>query len=258
MTSRPVAFVTGAARGIGRAIALSLAKEGFAIALNDLSNSPALEETQQDIANLGVPATLVNGDVGNLDLHRDWLQHIERELGTLTTLVNNAGVSVMQRGDMLDVTPESYDRCQHVNTRGMFFLSQAFANIRVNTPVTTKQTPVSIINITSSNAVAASVTRSEYCVSKAGASMVSQLLAVRLGKENIQVYDIQPGLIETEMTAPSMHLYRERVENGFTLLPRIGKPEEVGTIVATLAAGKLPYTTGQVISADAGMLISRF
>ncbi|BDU39497.1 3-ketoacyl-ACP reductase [Vibrio nigripulchritudo] len=254
--SSPVALVTGGARGIGKAIALALAKSGYRVAVNDREDSPALHETLAELEKISQPHMALCGDVSDIDSHANWLKEVETSLGSITTLVNNAGVSVQNRGDLLDVTPESYDRCQLINTKAMFFLSQAFAKVRVANPVSDH--PVSIINITSSNAKAASENRSEYCVSKAAAAMVSNLFAVRLGRENIAVYDIQPGLIETEMTAPSMHLYRERVENGFTLLPRIGVPEEVGKVVTSLATGQLPYTTGQTISVDAGMLVSRF
>ncbi|WP_104401670.1 3-ketoacyl-ACP reductase [Vibrio penaeicida] len=254
--SAPVAFVTGSARGIGKAIALSLAKSEYRVAINDKEDSPALRETLAELEQISQPHQILCGDVADIASHTGWIRDIEANLGSISTLVNNAGVSVQSRGDILDVTPNSYDRCQNINTKAMFFLSQAFAKRRLANPI--NDLPVSIINITSSNAKAASENRSEYCVSKAAASMVSNLFAVRLGRENIAVYDVQPGLIETEMTAPSMHLYRERVENGFTLLPRIGLPEEVGQVVTSLATGQLPYTTGQSISVDAGMLISRF
>ena len=115
-----------------------------------------------------------------------------------------------------------------------------------------------IINVTSANAVAVAVQRAEYCASKAAAAMVSKAFAVRLGTENIAVYDVQPGLIATEMTAPVIDSYARRAADGLTLLPRVGQPDEMGTIIATLASGRLPYTTGQVISADAGLLVSRF
>jgi NAD(P)-dependent dehydrogenase (short-subunit alcohol dehydrogenase family) len=139
----------------------------------------------------------------------------------------------------------------------MFFLSQAFARRLLARP-----RPAglfhAIVNVTSSNAVAVAVQRAEYCASKAAAAMVSKALAVRLGPEGIAVYDIQPGLIATDMTAPVIETYRKRAAEGLTLLPRVGEPSEIGAIIATLATGRLPYTTGQAISADAGMLVPRF
>jgi NAD(P)-dependent dehydrogenase (short-subunit alcohol dehydrogenase family) len=138
----------------------------------------------------------------------------------------------------------------------MFFLSQAFARRLLARERSAAFH--SIVNVTSSNAVAVAVQRAEYCASKAAAAMVSKALAVRLGAENIAVYDVQPGLIATEMTAAVIETYRQRAEDGLTLFPRIGAPEDMGAIIASLASGRLPYTTGQVISADAGMLVPRF
>lgn len=171
--------------------------------------------------------------------------------------MNNAGVGVLQRGDLLDVTEPSWDRCVNVNAKAVFFLSQAFARRLLSRKRDDEQF-YAIVNVTSSNAVAVAVQRSEYCASKAAAAMISRTLAVRLGAENIAVYDVQPGLIATEMTAPVIESYRKRAEDGLTLFPRVGTPAEIGAIITSLAAGKLPYVTGQAISADAGMLVPRF
>ena len=196
-------------------------------------------------------------DVTDLGAHGRVLGEIEAALGPLTTLVNNAGVGVMQRGDPLDVSEASYDRCLSVNTKAQFFLTQAFAK-RLLARERDPEAFHSIVNVTSSNAVAVAVPRAEYCVSKAAAAMSSKAWAVRLGPENIAVYDVQPGLIATEMTAPVIAQYEQRAKDGLTLFPRVGQPEEMGRIIASLASGKLPYTTGQAISADAGMLVPRF
>jgi NAD(P)-dependent dehydrogenase (short-subunit alcohol dehydrogenase family) len=186
------------------------------------------------------------------------LDAAEAGIGQLSTLVNNAGVSVMSRGDLLEVSEESYDRCMAVNAKAMFFLSQAFARRLLSRPRDDGRV-YSLVNVSSSNAVAVAVQRGEYCASKAAAAMISKVFAVRLGGENIAVYDIQPGVIETAMTNVVKDTYERRIrDEGLTLLPRMGKPEEVGRIIATLASGALPYTTGHVISADAGMLIQRF
>ena len=254
---RQAALVTGSSRGIGLAAAEALAAEGFAIALNGPVEDAELFGARTKIEALGVPCLAISFDVSDLTTHADALTKAEDALGPLTTLVNNAGVGVMSRGDLLDVTEESYDRCMAINAKAMFFLSQAFAKSLVGR-TRGKELHYSIINVTSSNAIAVAAPRSEYCASKAAAAMVSKTLAVRLGVENISVYDVQPGLIETEMTAPVIADYEARAKEGLTLLPRVGQPEEIGTIIASLAAGKLPYTTGQVISADAGMLVPRF
>lgn len=253
---RQVALVTGSSRGIGLAAARALAREGFAVAINGPVDDAELQAAVAEIAKIG-PAVAAPFDVTNLAAHDAALVRIEGALGLLTTLVNNAGVGVMSRGDLLNVTEESWDRCLSVNTKAMFFLSQAFAK-RLLSRTRDPKLFHSIINVTSSNANAVAVQRSEYCASKAGAAMVSKALAVRLGAENIAVYDVQPGLIATEMTATVIETYRRRAEDGLTLFPRVGSPEDMGTIIASLATGRLPYTTGQVISADAGMLVPRF
>lgn len=252
-----VALVTGSSRGIGLAVAEALAREGFAIAVNGPAADDELARAVDRIKALGARVIATPFDVTDIAGHDAQLARIEAELGPLTTLVNNAGVGVLQRGDILDVSEASWDRCIAVNSKAMFFLSQAFAR-----RLLARERPAalfhSIVNVTSSNAVAVAVQRAEYCASKAAAAMVSKALAVRLGAENIAVYDVQPGLIATDMTAPVIEMYRKRAEEGLTLLPRVGQPEEMGAIIATLASGRLPYTTGQAISADAGMLVPRF
>ena len=255
--TRPVALVTGSSRGIGLGAAVALAREGFAIALNAPVDDDELKAVVKTVEAEGVPVFAAAFDVTDLAAHDRILGEVEAALGPLTTLVNNAGVGVMDRGDPLNVSEASYDRCLSVNTKAVFFLTQAFAK-----RLLARDRPASkfhsIVNVTSSNAVAVSEPRSEYCVSKAAAAMTSKAWAVRLGRENIAVYDVQPGLIATEMTAAVIDQYEQRAKDGLTLLPRIGTPQDMGGIIASLAAGKLPYTTGQTISADAGLLVPRF
>ena len=260
MTSKKqAALVTGSSRGIGLGIALELARNGFDIALNaPPADSEQLQQAADRVAELGVSVVRIEADVADLSAHEKMLEEAEAAIGPLTTLVNNAGVSVLNRGDLLEVSEESYDRCMAVNAKAMFFLSQAFAK-RLLSRQRDGDSFHSLINITSSNAVAVAAPRAEYCASKAAAAMISKTFAVRLGEENIAVYDVQPGLIETFMTRTVTDDYQRRIdEEGLTLLPRLGQPEDLGRIVATLASGSLPYTTGQTISADAGMLVSRF
>lgn len=247
------AFVTGARRGIGKAIALALADAGYDVAVNDVADSAELQATVAGISALGVKAVAVIGDISDIAAHAAMLERAETALGSLTTLVNNAGVSVQSRGDLLDVTPESYDRCLSVNTRGTFFLTQAFAK-----RLKPSKDHRSIVTISSANASGVSITRGEYCVSKAGVSMMSKLFAARLGNDGIGVYEIQPGFIETDMTAPSKARYDKLIDEGLTVIRRFGTPEEVGRIALTLAQGLLPYTTGQIIQADAGLMMVRY
>jgi 3-oxoacyl-[acyl-carrier protein] reductase len=252
---KQVALVTGAARGIGLGAALALAREGFDVAINSLFDDEELAGAVAKVTALGVRAMGVPFDVSDLSAHAPALERVGAALGPLTTLVNNAGVGVMSRGDPLDVTEASYDRCLAVNTKAMFFLTQAFARRVIGRE---RRLFHAIVNVTSSNATAVAEPRSEYAVSKAAAAMASKAWAVRLAREGIHVYDVQPGLIATDMTAAVIDSYRARAEAGLTLLPRVGLPEEMGTIIATLASGRLPYTTGQVIAADGGLLVPRF
>lgn len=255
--TRNVALVTGSSRGIGLGAAIALAREGFAVAINGPVEDDELRAAVAKLRALGADVVAAPFDVTEIAAHDRVLGQIEEALGPLTTLVNNAGVGVMERGDPLNVSEASFDRCIAVNTKAQFFLTQAFAR-RLLARDRDASLFHAIVNITSSNATAAAEPRSEYCVSKAGAAMSSKTWAVRLGRENIAVYDVQPGLIATEMTAPVIAQYEERAKAGLTLFPRVGTPEDMGGIIASLASGKLPYTTGQVISADAGMLVPRF
>jgi NAD(P)-dependent dehydrogenase (short-subunit alcohol dehydrogenase family) len=250
-----IAIVTGAQRGMGKAIALALANADFDVAVVDLEVTPALKDVVSQIEAKGQKSIALSCNIGDIAQHGAMLAAAEAALGPATTLINNAGVSVKSRGDLLDVTPDSYDHCLDINTRGTFFLTQAFAK-RVRDTITPCHR--SIVNITSANATAVSITRGEYCVSKAGASMMSKLFAARLSDEDIGVYEIQPGFIDTDMVAPSKAKYDAMIENGLTVIKRFGKPEEVARIVVTLATGLLPYTSGQAILAEGGLLTVRY
>jgi NAD(P)-dependent dehydrogenase (short-subunit alcohol dehydrogenase family) len=248
-------LVTGARRGIGKAIALALAAADFDVAVSDIEDAGELSAVASAIRERGMKSAAIIADISNLSDHARMLDEASMALGPLTTLINNAGVSVMSRGDLLQVTPASFDRCINVNTRGTFFLTQAFARRLRDVPTHCHR---AIINITSTNAEAASIARSEYCISKAGASMMTKLFASRLSDEDIGVYEIQPGFIETDMTAPSKAKYDALIEGGLTVIKRFGKPEEVARIAVTMAQGLLPYTSGQVVRADGGLMTVRY
>ena len=254
---RGVALVTGGRRGIGKAIALALAEEGFAVAVNAETDADDLHATVAEIVAMGVPALALVGDVAELAGHEALLDAAEARLGPLTTLVNNAGVGVLERGDPLDVTPASFDRCLAVNARAVFFLSQCFARRLLGRPRDAARHHA-IVTITSANAEAVALNRAEYAVSKAAASMATRAFAARLGAAGIDVYEVRPGVIATDMTAPALDDYRRRIEAGLTLTPRVGQPADVGAAVATLASGRLPYATGQAIHVDGGLALARF
>jgi NAD(P)-dependent dehydrogenase (short-subunit alcohol dehydrogenase family) len=257
VSGRPVAIVTGARRGIGRAIALSLARAGFDVAVTDVEPSAELSAVVSDIRGAGANGVALANDIAQIDTHGALLDAMESELGPADCLVNNAGVSVLSRGDLLDVTAASFDRCIAINTRGTFFLTQAFARRliqRASTPAIHR----SIVTVSSSNAIAVSPLRGEYCVSKAGLSMATTLFALRLASHGIGVYEVQPGLIETEMVAPSKARYDELIAAGLTAISRWGTPQDVAEVVTTMATGRLPYTVGQAVRVDGGLLIPKF
>jgi NAD(P)-dependent dehydrogenase (short-subunit alcohol dehydrogenase family) len=249
------ALVTGARRGIGRAIAIALAENGFDVVVSDVAESDELHAVAAEINRMGRKAAAIALDISDLAAQQAALERAATAVGALTTLINNAGVSVLNRGDLLDVTEESYNRCLDVNTRGTFFLTQKFARGLLLTNTTAHK---SIVTISSANATAVSIARGEYCISKAGVSMLSKLFAARLSNEGIGVYEIQPGFIETDMTAPAKAKYDRLIADGLTVIKRFGTPEEVARIAATLASGLLPYTSGQAIQADGGLLTVRY
>lgn len=252
---RGTAFVTGARRGIGKAIALTLAQDGFDVAVNDVEGSPEIDAVVAEIKSLGRNTIAVIGDISNIQSHTAMLDQAET-IGQLSTLVNNAGVSVLSRGDLLEVSEKSYNRCMDINVRGTFFLSQAFAKRLLAQAQKTKHR--SIINISSANVSAVSIARGEYCISKAAVSMTSKLFAARLSNEGIGVYEIQPGFIETEMTAPAKAKYDKLIEEGLTVIKRFGQPDDVARVASTMAQGLLPYTVGQAIQVDGGLLSVRY
>lgn len=256
--TRPVALVTGAQRGIGRATAVALARAGFDVAVNDLRHESTLDETAHLVEDEGAAAAPIAGDVADLDGHEALLDAVVDRLGRHDCLVNNAGVSVFNRGDLLEVSRESYDHCLSINTRGTFFLTQAFARRLVDAPPPEDGAHRSIVTITSANAEAASTNRGEYCVSKAGLSMMVKLFAIRLAEAGVGVYEVRPGVIETDMTAPAKADYSARIEGGLTPIQRWGQPEDIARTVATMAQGLLPFTVGEAVHVDGGLLLPRF
>ena len=253
---KPVALVTGAGRGIGRGIALALATAGFDLALLDLARDAEAEATLAGVAAAGAAATFVAADIADLGAQRSAIDAAWTATGGIDCLVNNAGVSVAHRGDMLLVSPESFDRVLGINLRGTFFLTQAVARRMVAAGA--RGHPRSIVTISSSNAEIASPERAEYCIAKAGLAMLTRLLAVRLAGEGIMAYDIRPGLIRTDMTRASQQKYDRLLAEGFTPIARWGEPDDVARAVTMLARGDLPFVTGEAIHVDGGLHIHKY
>jgi len=255
MSERPAALVTGAGRGIGRACAVALAKRSYDVVVNERSAAEDISATVAAVEAAGGRAVAVHGDIADLAGHADLLQRAVAAFGRLDCLVNNAGVSVLSRGDLLDVSPKSFDRCIAVNARGTFFLTQAFA--RHLLAAAKGSWHRAIVFVTSSNVEVISINRGEYCVSKAAGGMITKLFAVRLAAEGIGVYEVRPGVIRTEMTEPSREKYDRFFAEDGAPIPRWGEAEEVGRCVATLAAGDLPYTVGHSVLVDGGLALPR-
>ena len=248
------ALVTGAGRGIGRGIALALAEKGFDLVVNDLDRSAELDETVALIRERGREAIAVRADIADVAGHEAFVEAAWRAFGSLHCLVNNAGISVAKRDDILTVTPESFDRLMDVNLRGPFFLTQAVAKRMLAAPQDRFR---SIITISSINAGFIAVDRAEYCLSKTGLAMMSKIYAVRLADAGINCYEVQPGIIRTDMTAVVRERYDRLFETGRVPIARWGETEDVGHAVAMLASGALRYSTGETLHVDGGLAIGR-
>ncbi|WP_341236016.1 3-ketoacyl-ACP reductase [uncultured Sulfitobacter sp.] len=253
---RGVALVTGGRRGIGRAICTTLAMRGFDIALVDIVEDQEVEKTVSAVEATGKSAIFQQLDISETDKHDEIVENVQFQLGEITCLVNNAGIQVPVRGDILDVSEETFDQLMDINLKGTFFLTQAVARKMVSTKSGYKER--SIITITSANAALVSPEKGPYCISKAGLSMASQQFAIRLAADGIRVHEIRPGLIETDMTADVFEKYSPDVATG-SICPmrRWGQPEDIATGIATLAIGAMPFSTGDIYNIGGGMQIPR-
>ena len=256
-SSRPVAFVTGGRRGIGRGCAYALAEKGFDVVINDLARDDAAAETLVGIGQRGGAAAFVEGSVADLDRHPRMVEEVFSAFGSVDCMVNNAGVSVLNRGDLLEVAVESYDRVMDINVRGPFFLSQAVARRMVAAPREDVAHHRSIQFISSMNAEVVGVDRGEYCISKAAVAMMAKVYASYLGEHGIHVYDIRPGIIRTDMTKPALEKYNRIIPGGVSPIARWGEAEDVGGAVATLAAGGIPFSTGDSFVIGGGIQLHR-
>ena len=254
-SERRLALVTGARRGIGRAIAYGLAEAGFNLMLNDLTSDAATEETLAGVRERGAQAQFVQADIANLGSHSVLVDAAYEHFGRLDALDNNAGIQVRERGDLLDITPERFDEIVGVNLRGSFFLTQLAAQRMLADGEPTAGR--SIVILSSSNAQLVSVEKGEYCISKIGLSMAAKLFAVRLAQADIAVYEIRPGLIRTDMTAEVRDKYGALIDQGLSPIRRWGEPEDVGKAVTTLVSGLIPFATGIAVDIDGGLLVPR-
>ena len=253
----PVAFITGGSRGIGLGIAQALAQEGFDLAINGMRPEESVVAVVQDLKALGTDVIYCQGDVASTEARNDMVTKIKQHYGRLHVLVNNAGVAPKERKDILEASEESFEHVVKTNLQGPYFLTQQVANWMIAQRQSDEQFAAYIINISSISATIASVNRGEYCISKAGMSMMTSLFATRLGEHNIPVYEVRPGVIQTDMTAGVQEKYDKLIEEGLMVQPRWGYPEDVGKAVAGLAKGYFPYSTGQTIMVEGGMTIPR-
>jgi NAD(P)-dependent dehydrogenase (short-subunit alcohol dehydrogenase family) len=252
-----VALVTGGARGIGLGIAVRLGEAGFALAI---SGRRADEEVQSALGQIKAisPASIyIQADVSSGPDRARLLQSVEEKFGRLDVLVNNAGIAPRVRADILDAQEDSFDELMATNLKGPYFLTQAVAAWMIREYANDPAAHRSIINISSVSVTVASVSRGDYCISKAGIAMATKLWAARLAEFGIGVYEVRPGIIESDMTAGVRGKYEALIEAGLLLEKRWGTPEDVGRAVSVLASGELPYATGAVLVVDGGLTLAR-
>ena len=252
-----VALITGGSRGIGLGIAQRLAEAGFRLAINGTRPASEVAETIQSLKKISPDTIYCQGNIAIADDRASIMSAVKAAFGKLNVLVNNAGVAPLVRKDVLETTEESFDRVLSINLKGPYFLCQAAANWMIEQKSLDSQFESCIINVSSVSAIVASVNRGEYCISKAGVAMTTQLFAVRLGEYDIPVFEVQPGIISTDMTAAVKEKYDKLLDNGLTVQNRWGFPDDVGKAVAALASGSFQFCTGQVIMVDGGLTIRR-
>lgn len=252
-----VALITGGSRGIGYGIAVELAKNGFDLAINGMRPLADVEEALDQLKAFGNEVMYCRGNISSSTDREKMLKQIEELYGRINVLVNNAGIAPKERRDILEATEESFDEVLSTNLKGPYFLTQKAANWMIEQKKNNIEFAGSIINISSVSATVASINRGEYCISKAGVGMATQLFAARLGEFDIPVFEVRPGVIRTDMTAGVKAKYDKMIEEGLFVQKRWGEPEDVGKVVASLAVGNFMYSTGQVIMVDGGMTIPR-
>ena len=257
MHTVPVALVTGSSRGIGRAIAEELAEHGYAVCINYFSSAAAAEEVAHAVRQNGGIATTCQGDVGSGTDRERLLTHVHQEFGRLDLLVNNAGITSPGRMDLLDLTTDNWERVFSTNLKGPFFLAQQAARQMLSQIEAATIPRGTIINISSISAYATSTNRADYCMAKSAMQMMTWLLADRLANDGIWVYEVCPGIIASDMTAPVQQKYDQLIEDGLTPIRRWGTGTDVARAVRHLASGEFSFTTGERPNVDGGFHIRR-
>jgi NAD(P)-dependent dehydrogenase (short-subunit alcohol dehydrogenase family) len=253
--TRPVSLVTGAGRGIGRGIALELARLGHAIVVNYAGNEHTAADCLKAVRDAGGDGITIRADISVSADRTELVEEVIEKYGRIDLLVNNAGVGPQMRADLLESTEESFDRLIGINLKGPYFLTQLVAQAmieQIRGGVIGPSGPPRIVNITSVSSYTASVNRGDYCVSKAGLSMMTKLFAARLAEFGINVYEVRPGVIATDMTEGVQEKYDRMIEQGAWPIRRWGEPSDVGRAVAAIARGDFAYSTGEVINVDGG------
>ncbi|QHI70627.1 3-ketoacyl-ACP reductase [Tichowtungia aerotolerans] len=255
---KKVALVTGGGRGIGLGISEKLAADGYNLVLSGRSDVSKVADAVQTLEKAGAEVLYCSGDVSSAEDRTAMLAAIKEKFGRLDVLVNNAGVAPNVRADILEAGEESFDRLISINLKGPYFLTQAVANWMIEQKQADDSFGGCIINVSSCSATVVSVNRGDYCLSKAGVAMATQLFAARLGEFSIPVYEIRPGIIQTDMTAGVTGKYDHLIyETDLLVLKRWGLPEDVGKAAAAMARGDIPYSTGQVVDIDGGLTMCR-
>lgn len=252
-----MALVTGGSRGIGRGIAEALADSGFDLAINGVRDAEQVGEVLSSLRKRGADVQYVRGDVGDANDRQGIIDAVRTQFGRLDVLVNNAGVAPNVRTDILEASEESFDRVIGINLKGPYFLTQLAAHWLIEQRRADPSFLGVVVNISSVSATEASINRGDYCISKAGIAMATQLWAHRLADFGIAVYEVRPGIIHTDMSAAVAEKYDRLIANGLTVENRWGEPQDVGRAVAMLARGDLSYSTGNVLNIDGGLTLRR-
>ena len=252
-----VALVTGGARGIGLGISRHLADAGYNLMLCGMRPGEDIHATLEELRGKGTHVEYCQADISMSGDRLRLVETTRERFGALNVLVNNAGVAPEVRADILDATEDSFDRLVRINLKGPYFLTQLCARWMKEQHQRESAFTGAIINVSSISAEVASVNRGDYCITKAGVAMATQLWAARLGEFGIPVYEVRPGIIRTDMTAGVTEKYDKLISEGLLVEPRWGTPEDIGKAVAALASGQLPYATGQVLRLDGGLTLRR-